>query len=82
MTLGTSLANDHISFSKCKAGFLPGKNLVLIPRICPPSSSVDPTGKEWLRNQLFSTLFSPGSVLIANAGCGQPPSATASVGAL
>lgn len=67
MILGTSLANDHISFSKCKAGFLPGKNLVLLPGICPPSSSADPKGKEWLRNSFFSTPFSPGSVLISQS---------------
>lgn len=73
MTLGTSLANNRISFSKCKVIFLPGKNLVLIPGICPSSSSVDPKGKKWCRNGFSSTLFSPGSVLITKAGLWATP---------
>lgn len=72
-TFGTSMANDRISISECKVGLLPGKNLVLIPGICPPSSSVDPKGKEWLRNSFFFTLFSPGSVLITKAGLWAAP---------
>ena len=50
MTFGSSLTDDHISFSICRASFLPQKNSVLRPGVCPPSSFADPRGKEWLRN--------------------------------
>lgn len=62
--------------------FFFGKNSVLTWGVCPPHSFVDPSGKEWLRNG-----FSPPDWVQAHhwwlkQGCGQPPSAVTSVGAL
>lgn len=73
MTFGSSLTDDHISFSICRASFLHWKNSVLTPGVCPPSSFVDPQGEGMVEEQLFSTQFSPGPVLTAEGGLWAAP---------